>query len=368
MGPERIRVFHIETGRHLYGGAQQVAYLLDDLPPSLFENHLICPANSAIRTAVTTPDVKCHPVVMRGEGDLFFLFRLIRLIRKFRPHILHVHSRRGADIYGGLAGRATGIRTVITRRVDNPEAPVVVRIKYGLYDRVVSISNGIYSVLAKEGVPARKMNMIHSAVDFSLYEGCGDQDWFCREFEIEPTHRPVGMIAQFIERKGHRVLVKAAPTIVSRYPEVRFILFGKGPLAPDIKDAVHTAGLKKNFIFAGFREDLHRILPCLDMVVHPASMEGLGVSLLQAAAAGRPIVASPAGGIPEIVKNGENGYLTPIGNPVQLADAVIRLMSDDQLAEKFGASGRNRVKRLFSIRKMVYEYTSLYQMILKQNG
>jgi glycosyltransferase involved in cell wall biosynthesis len=173
------------------------------------------------------------------------------------------------------------------------------------------------------------------------------------------------MIAQFIERKGHMVLVKAAEKIVGKYPEVRFILFGKGPLTTVVSDAVHAAGLEKAFIFAGFRDDLHRILPCLHMVVHPASMEGLGVSLLQAAAAGRPIVATPAGGIPEIVKNGENGFLVEIGDPEQLAGAVARLLADDRLADKFGAAGKNRAKRLFSIRKMVYEYTLLYQTMMK---
>jgi glycosyltransferase involved in cell wall biosynthesis len=257
---------------------------------------------------------------------------------------------------------------VITRRVDNPESAFVARLKYGVYDRVVAISKGIYSVLESEGVPARKMHMIHSAVDSALFDRCGDHDWFRREFALEPYHRPVGMIAQFIERKGHLVLVKAAEKIVAKCPEVRFILFGKGPLAPAVSDAVLAAGLEKAFIFAGFRDDLHRILPCLQMVVHPASMEGLGVSLLQAAAAGRPIVATPAGGIPEIVKTGENGYLVPIGAPGQLAEAVIKLLADDRLADKFGAAGKNRAKQLFSTRKMVYEYTLLYQTMMKEMG
>jgi glycosyltransferase involved in cell wall biosynthesis len=205
-------------------------------------------------------------------------------------------------------------------------------------------------------------------VDYALYNKDGDRDWFYREFALAPSHRPVGMIAQFIERKGHRVLVDAAREIAARYPEVRFILFGKGPLVPDVRAAIQAAGLDENFIFAGFRKDLHRILPCLHMVVHPARMEGLGVSLLQAAAAGLPIVATPAGGIPEIVKNGENGILAPIDAPEQLAEAVIQLMADESLAKKFGSAGKSRAKQLFSIPKMVNEYSMLYQDMMEDKG
>lgn len=368
MSAERIRIFHIETGRHLYGGAQQVVYLLNGLPSALFENHLICPQNSAIRTTLTGSGVQCHPVDMRGEADLFFMFRLIRLIRHFHPDIVHVHSRRGGDIWGGLAAGLTRVRSVITRRVDNPEAAVVACLKYGVYDRVVAISKGVYRVLAKEGVPARKMDMIHSAVDDALFDGCEDRNWFYREFGLESFHRPIGMIAQFIDRKGHMVLVDAARKIVSGCPDARFVLFGKGPLVPAVRNAVRSAGLKQAFIFAGFREDLCRILPCLQMVVHPAQMEGLGVSLLQAAAAGLPIVATPAGGIPEIVKHGENGFLVPIGDHEQLAEAVIELMTDDRLAEEFGSAGRHRVRSLFSITEMADKYTTLYQTMMKKNA
>ena len=109
----------------------------------------------------------------------------------------------------------------------------------------------------------------------------------------------LAMIAQFIPRKGHRVLIEALPAIVARHPNVRVLLFGRGAEQAAIRRAVAARPeLASRVAFAGFRDDLHRVLPCIDVVVHPASMEGLGVALLQAAACGVPIVAGRAGGIP----------------------------------------------------------------------
>jgi glycosyltransferase involved in cell wall biosynthesis len=120
-------------------------------------------------------------------------------------------------------------------------------------------------------------------------------------------------------------------------------------------------------IFAGFRRDIHRILPCLDLVVHPARMEGLGVSLLQAAACGVPIVASRAGGIPETVRHGENGLLINPGDKATLEAGVLALMREQDRRRRMGETGRRLVSECFSVPRMVAEYAAIYDQVLK-NG
>src|SRR5690606_14939726 len=132
----------------------------------------------------------------------------------------------------------------------------------------------------------------HSSVDTERYRpGCHDRQWFLDEFGLEPDAPVLGMAAQFIPRKGHRTLIDAMPAILAAQPRTRVLLFGQGPEQDAIRELVAQRGLSENVSIAGFRTDLDRVLPCLDLVVHPASMEGLGVALLQSAACGVPMVA-----------------------------------------------------------------------------
>jgi glycosyltransferase involved in cell wall biosynthesis len=282
-----------------------------------------------------------------------------------RPDLVHVHSRRGADVWGGLAARICGIPAVLTRRVDNPEPGWLARRKYSLYHRVIAISRGIREVLLRQGVPDWKITCVPSAVDIGVYGQECDLEWFRSEFGLAPGDVPVGMIAQFIERKGHRHLIRALPEILRACPDVRVLLFGQGPLREEVGRELQRAGLDGRTVMAGFRSDLHRILPCLRLVVHPALMEGLGVSLLQAAAAGVPIVAFDAGGIPEIVLDGYNGYLVSACQTDGLAQAVISLVIDRARAVQMGKNGIRLATDAFSINAMVAGNTAVYREVLR---
>ena len=179
-----MKVLHVETGMNLYGGAQQVAYLLEGLRRRALENVLVCPKGSAIAQVVSGL-CSVHEMPMRGDLDLMFLARFRRLIGKERPDVVHLHSRRGADTLGGLAARLAGFKTVLSRRVDNPESKTVVWFKYKLYHRIITISEGIRRVLLDEGVPEEKVVCVHSAVDRRLFQRLNRDDaWFRKEFDI----------------------------------------------------------------------------------------------------------------------------------------------------------------------------------------
>jgi glycosyltransferase involved in cell wall biosynthesis len=117
----------------------------------------------------------------------------------------------------------------------------------------------------------------------------------------------VGVIAQLIARKGHRHMIRAIPTVLSAEPRARFLILGRGPLRTELERLCRQARIIEQVRFTGYRTDIDKILTSLDPVVHLAEMEGLGVALLESAAAGIPIVASKTGGIPEVVRNGKKG-------------------------------------------------------------
>jgi glycosyltransferase involved in cell wall biosynthesis len=358
-----MKVLHIETGMHLYGGALQVVYLLRGLHDAGVTNLLACPAGSAVGGAAE-PVAEVHPMAMWGDLDPRFGWHMVQLVRRSRPDLVHVHSRRGADLWGPLAARLAGARAIITRRVDNPEPAWLARFKYGAFERVVTISEGIRQVLLAEGVPADKVVCVHSAVDVGAYGHECDGPWFRREFALDEDETAVAVIAQLIPRKGHQVLIDALPEVLASAPRTRVLFFGQGPLREALEAHCAARGVTQRVVFAGFRDDLERILPCLDLVVHPAFMEGLGVSLLQAAACGVAIVAARAGGIPEVVRDGETGLLVEPGESRALATAILALLREPDRRYALGRGGRALIEGSFSVNSMVAGNLAIYRTLL----
>lgn len=364
---ERVprRVLHVETGRHLYGGAAQVLYLCTGLQERGVESVLVAPRGSAIADAAAGRGLTVHPVPLAGEGDLRFIPRLVRILREEAPDLVHCHSRRGADTLGGLAAGAAGIPAVVSRRVDNPEPALLARPKYALYRKVITISERIRKVVIATGVDPAKVVCVRSAVEVDRWGGPCDPARFRQvtgEVEGEPT---LGVAAQFIQRKGHRDLLEALPALLERHPRLRVVLFGRGPLEGELRDRARSLGVAERVVFPGFVGDLPRILPCLDLLVHPAHMEGLGVILLQASAAGVPIVAARGGGIPEVVRDGTNGLLVPPGDIAALTRAVLRVLDDGALRRRLGEGGRALARDEFSVAAMVEGNLAVYREVLR---
>ncbi len=360
-----MKVLHVETGRHLYGGALQVKFLLEALAAGWpdDEHVLVCSRGSAIGRELQGR-VRVVELPLGGDLDLGMPWRLSRLFAAERPALVHLHSRRGADLWGAIAARLLGIPVVLSRRVDNPEPRLWVALKYRLYDRVVTISQGIREVLLAEGVPAGKVACVPSAVDTDAYRPGGDRTWLNAEFGL-PVGAPVAaMAAQFIPRKGHDTLLAALPAVFETHPRLQVLLLGRGPLRDQVVAEVQRRGWSDRVRLSGFRDDLVRILPALDLLVHPARMEGLGVVLLQAAACAIPLVAARAGGVPEICIDGETGWLVEPDDPQGVAVALNAALADPDEARRRGLAGRRLVERAFSIPAMVEGNRRVYSALI----
>jgi glycosyltransferase involved in cell wall biosynthesis len=358
-----VRILHVEGGRHLYGGAYQVLHLLRGLHARGHDSLLACPRGCALGEAAA-PFAQVHGLTMRGDLDLAMVIRLRRLIRASRPDLVHLHSRIGADVMGGIAARLGGVPVMHTRRVDNPEPRWMVALKYRLFDRVVAISEGIRDVLLAEGLAGDKLRVVRSAVDLDTYARPCEREVIATRLGVPEDGLLIGVVAQLIARKGHGDLLDALPPLLDRYPSLHVLFFGKGPLAESLQARIDQLGLSGRVRLTGFRTDLAELLPCLDLLVHPAHMEGLGVSLLQASCAGVPIVASRAGGIPEAVRDGENGLLVPPGDVSALRTAIDALLSDPARRRELGAGGQALMAREFSIDTMVEGNLAVYRELL----
>lgn len=358
-----MKILHIEAGRFLYGGAQQVAWLTDGLAKRGVQNVLVCPEDGEIQKAVAAGTV-IHAIRMRGDVDVGLIFRLTAIIRAESPDIVHIHSRRGADIFGGIAARLTGVPCVLSRRVDNLETSWLVPLKYRLYQRVVVISDAIGRVLVQCGVDPRAITAVRSAVDARSYDLPAENRWFQQEFCLPQDEVTLGVVAQLIPRKGHRYLLQVLPKLLVKFPNLHVLIFGQGPLQAELESEVMRPEYDGRVQMAGFREDLRRVMPNLHAVIHPAEKEGLGVALLQASACGVPVIAANAGGIPEIVIHGENGLTFDVGDVDTLSEHINALLSDSVLRETLGARGRELANSLFSVDAMVEGNLEVYQSLL----
>ena len=353
-----MKIVHVETGLHLYGGAQQVAYLLAGLAERGVDNVLVCPPGAAIGQHFAGSAVKVIEVPCSGDADIGFVFRLARVLRSEQPDLVHLHSRRGADVLGGLAARKAGVPAILSRRVDNPEAPWLARLKYRLYERVICISQGIADVLLSEGVEPARVRVVRSAVDAAPWTQPESRAAFRAEFCVDSDALIIGVVAQLIERKGHRILFEALAQRRSKQ-KLAIVIFGQGPLRETLE--AEARSLKESVRFAGFRRDLPRWVGCLDLLVHPALMEGLGVSLLQASAAGVPIIASRAGGMPEAVRDGLNGRLVPPGKVQPLRETLDELITDPEQRHRLAEAGPRLIAAEFSTTAMVEGNLAIYQ-------
>jgi glycosyltransferase involved in cell wall biosynthesis len=237
----------------------------------------------------------------------------------------------------------------------------MVALKYRLFDRVVVISEGIRDVLLSEGLPAEKLRIVRSAVDSATYTRPCARASIAARLGVPEDALLIGIVAQLIQRKGHADLIEALPPLMDQYPSLQALFFGKGPLADALEGQIARKGLNGRVRLLGFRDDLADVMPCLDLLVHPARMEGLGVSLLQAASAGVPIIASRVGGIPEAVRDGENGLLVPPGDIAALRAAIGTLLADPVRRRVLGAGGQALMAREFSIDAMVEGNLAVYR-------
>jgi glycosyltransferase involved in cell wall biosynthesis len=359
-----MKILHVETGRHLYGGPQQVIYLISALAQHGYDSTLVCPPDSGIDAAARAAGIRVQNLFCAGDLDLPFAYRLTQYLQSTRPDLVHCHSRRGADMLGGLAASFADIPAVVSRRVDNAEMRLMAALRYRPFRKVIAISETIAAVLRDHDVDNERIEVIRSAVDTEHLSRHPDCSAVRAEFAVPGNACVIAAAGQLIPRKGHRYLLQAVADMRHSHPDVRVIIFGEGYLNNQLRTQAASLGLGDIVQFAGFRDDLDEFMGCIDIFVHPALAEGLGVATLKAAAAGVPVVGFDAGGLPEAVVNGETGTLVPPEDVDALREAITALVEDRDLGRRMGAAGKQRMQKDFSIATMADKHIALYESVL----
>jgi glycosyltransferase involved in cell wall biosynthesis len=239
------------------------------------------------------------------------------------------------------------------------------RWKYRQVDCFICASDAIRQMLLSDGVEPTRAITVHEGIDLERVEAAPpaklhEELWL-------PHHAPVvGNVAALVPHKGQRHLIEAAMIVLRQVPDARFVIAGEGELRESLERMIKENRLEKHVILAGFRPDVLSLHKAFDIFVMSSVTEGLGTSLLDAMACGKPIVATTAGGIPEVVVDGETGFLVPPRDHRAMAEALVKLLKDPELRKKMGHAGLARARRKFSADRMVQETLKVYKRVARQ--
>ena len=302
-------------------------------------------------------------VCMRGAWDLGAVFTLERLIRRERVSIVHTHSSVDGWV-GGLAARAAGVPVVRTRHVS-----IRIRRRWNpvyrwLADRVVTSGEAIRALVIEAGVDSARVTAMPAGVDLAEFTGAPGDGRAVRE-SLGLTRPVIGSVAMFRASKGHAHLLDAFAAVHARRPAARLLLVGDGIRRSWVEGLAQDRGLGGAVVFTGFRADVPDLLRVMDcFVLASTRTEGVPQSLLQAFAAGVPVVATAIGGIPEVVKEGETGIVVPPEDPAALARAIESVLSDRSGAAARARAARRLVEERFSHGAAVSRLLALYDEVI----
>jgi glycosyltransferase involved in cell wall biosynthesis len=296
------------------------------------------------------------------------LARLVRLVRARRFDVVHSHLFR-SDLHALAAAELTGTPALIStehssgsRRKRSPAFGRLFRLTASRFDRIIAVSEQVAQHLRRwSGVDGGRVVVIANGIDARAY----------RALPAGPAgggERVVGFIGRFEPRKGVPTLIEAAAMLGRRRGNARFRLVGDGRGRREAEAQAAAAGLDGRIEFAGSRSDIPRTLGEFDVFVLPSYSEGLSIALLEAMAAGRPIVATAVGGTPEAIEHGRSGLLVGPGDAPALAGAIERLLDDPALARRLGENARQRVDERFTIEANAERVWALYHKALAERA
>jgi glycosyltransferase involved in cell wall biosynthesis len=295
---------------------------------------------------------------------------LAACLRRAAADVLLCNGYKAA-LLGRLAARREGVPVVaVSRGWTNENWKVRLydaldRLNLRWMDRVVCVSEAQAVKVRRAGVPAGRVAVIRNAIHAERFDS-PDPAYRERLLALfpDPPRRVVGAAGRLSPEKGFAVLVEAARRVLRDDPAAGFVLFGDGSLREALTRQVEGAGLAGRFVLAGFRADLDHYIPWLDLMVLPSYTEGLPNVILEACAAGVPVVATPAGGTPEVIEDGASGYLVPAGDAEALAGRIRAVLAADDCGRGMGECGRRRARGEFTFEAQARQYRQLFAEVM----
>lgn len=366
-----IKVIHIVEDLRTGGLERTIAEIVMRLNKDKFRAGVWCLSRGGeIYEELKGENFGAEILFMPPRFDLRFIFKLCDKLKKEKVHILHAHGYTAATI-GRTAGLLAGVPVMISHVHSTywnytSRQVFIERCLSYFTDMIICCSGAAADFVVKyEGINSGKVKVIYNGINLEKYEIKDSMAGLKEKKEFK-----VGCIASLFPHKGHRYLMEAAEYIKNETKyNVKYILAGDGILMKDLKNYAEKLGISDQVEFKGIVSDIPGLIASLDLVVLPSSeREGLGISLIEAMAAGKPVIGTDIGGIPEVIENGKNGFLVPPKNFQALAEAIISILENTDKGEGMGAQGKETAGKKFSGKVMIKNIENLYQDLIYEKS
>jgi glycosyltransferase involved in cell wall biosynthesis len=377
----RIRIARVITRLNIGGPALQAILLSETLDRGAFETYLFAGTagerEGDIRDVRGGPTVRVLPVPLTRElaplKDMRALVALTRAFRDLRPDIVHTHMTKAGSI-GRLAARIAGVPVVVHTFHGNVLTgyfdPLRSAAFRGAERLLASMSDALIAISPRQAAELRALRIgdakiVTIPLGFDLTPFTHARRGSLRaRLRIAEGVPLVGIVARLVPIKAVDVFLQAAAALAVRRPDARFVVVGDGPLSEELRALAHDLGLGGRVDLLGWQADMAAIYADLDCVVLTSRNEGTPVTIIEALAAARPVVATAVGGVPDVVQDRVTGLLAPAGDSAGVARAIRELLDDPLLAGRLAEAGRERVLKVYTERRLVDDIRALYQRLL----
>ena len=364
------------------GGERDLLMLLDRLPGYGYRPVVVCPERGPFVEELRHRGIGCRHATFPPWRKLLSYPRRRATIRSLgeivtseRPALVHVNDiwwvpqTLGALERSGMSGSDRIPRTPIVAHVRQEIEPRKVK-RYDLHraDLLFPVSKQIQVPLEAGGVAPEKARPLYSGLDLARIPAQSGREAVRQRYGFPKDALVLGTVANLFPRKGYDVMLAALLRILTHCPHVHYLIVGHGDKDYEarLRRLAGADTLRSRVHFTGFQPDVYPFLAAMDLYVHPALMEGFGIAVLEAMAMGLPVIATRTGGLPEIIEERITGVLVPPGDVEALGTAVVTLAADVQLRSVYGAAGRDRVMKSFTIGAMMDRLVAGYQDVLKR--
>jgi glycosyltransferase involved in cell wall biosynthesis len=363
------RILHIIPTLDRGGAEKQLCLLAAGLPRDEFEVHVAALTRGGPRLAELLANQLPTTVIgKRWKIDPLALSRLARHIQRLQPELIHTWLFAAAA-YGRVAARYAGVKRVIVgeRCVDRWKpawAWALDRKLAGKTNQFVTNNPAVRDYCAKFGLPAGKFTIIANGVA-AVSQSRVSRSQLLQELQLPEDARLIGVIGRLWPQKRVTDLIWAADLLRVLHDNMRLLVIGDGPQRPQLERFARLASDLDHIRFLGQRSDVERIFPHLDVLWQGSAYEGQANTVLEAMAAGVPVIASDIPGHSELVVPGETGYLVPIAARAARVQHTDRIFGDAELSQRMGLAAQKRVQENFSVQRMIDGHVDLYRRVLE---
>ncbi|MFZ6053135.1 glycosyltransferase family 4 protein [Halocola ammonii] len=364
------RILHVSTPKSWRGGEQQLAYLFEQLQGKGIHQHIICASGSEMEQKCKTEKWSFSAVPVKSSLDFSFAKKLRNLCLEQKVDIVHTHDSKG-HTFAVLA--ATFYRNqasiVVSRRVDFPvSGSPLSKWKYNhkKVTRIVCVSDTIKKITGQSIRDKSKLVTVHSGVNMARFEEVKDTRPLEKEFNLDPNKPIIGNVAALAPHKDYPTFIATAQELVRLGVDAQFVIVGDGPLHNQIHQLVKESGIADKITFTGFRKDVLEVLSNFDIFLITSETEGLGTSILDAFGCKVPVVATRAGGIPEIVIHTKTGLSASVKDSQSLAVEVVRYLRDETLRKQMVRNASEHLQE-FTVEATAQKTLKVYSEVLTES-